>query len=147
MNNERLPDRLEKNPKAGFDSKALDRYEDEGGASPEVAADSPRGEQTYAPAVEPYDLEAEKIVVTTNSTTNLVQIHHREVPELQGEGATQPEAAAALADHLTHQIEGVADHFHRGVFLRVLDDVLAFVPQSQLADSSKGAASETPDRW
>ncbi len=67
-----------------------------------------------------------EVVVTQEPTANTFQIHHRDIPELHADGVTPGEAAANLAEDLTREIEGVADHYRRRLFERVLDDVRAF---------------------
>jgi hypothetical protein len=130
MNNLQRPGRRLTDPGGGSDSRALDRYEDEGGPGPEDARDRRRDDPTSAPTGDRDVVDPGRVVVTPGSTADAFQVHHRDIPELHADGATPREAAANLAQDLAREIEGVADHYRRGLFGRVLDDVRAFVAQS-----------------
>ena len=68
--------------------------------------------------------------MTPGSTADACRIHHRDIPELQADGATPREAAANLAQDLAREIEGVADQHRRELFQRALDEVRAFAAQA-----------------
>lgn len=130
MNRVQRPGRRLTDPGCDSTSRALDRYEDEGGPGP----DDTRGQRPDAPTSAPIgdrdDVDPGRVVVTPGAMVLAFQAYHRDIPELHADGATAREAAANLAQDLAREIEGVADHYRRGLFGRVLDDVRAFVERS-----------------
>jgi hypothetical protein len=126
MNSVQRPERRSPNPGGDSDSRAIDRFEDEGGPGPRGSRD--RGREAPTGVLDVAD--PGRVVVTTASTPDACQVHHRDIPELHADGATPREAAANLAQDLDREIEGVADHHRRELFGRVLDDVRAFVTLS-----------------
>ena len=106
----------------GGDWRSLDRFEDEGGQVPEKSRDGGPGVLTE----EGNDGDTGRVVVTPSPTGHAYLAHHRDIPELQADGASPREALANLAEDLGREIAGVADHYRRGLFGRVLDDVRAF---------------------
>jgi hypothetical protein len=126
MNSEQRPGRQATDAGGGGDSRALDRYENEGGPGPEDTRDQRPDDPTEdGDAVDPG-----RVVVTPGSTADAFQVHHRDIPELHADGASPREAAANLAQDLDREIESVADDFRRGLLVRVLADVRAFTAQS-----------------
>jgi len=121
--------RLTDHPGSDSNSRALDRYEDEGGPGPEDTRDQRRDDPTSAPAGDLDAVDPGRVIVTPGSTADAFLAHHRDIPELRADGATPGEAAANLAQDLAREIEGVADHYRRGLFGRALDDVRAFASQ------------------
>jgi hypothetical protein len=107
------------------DSRAYDRFEDEGGPGPEDTRDR----RPDAPTGDGHGVDPARVVVTPGPTADTFRVHHSDIPELHADGATSREAVAYLAEDLAREIEGVADHYHRGLFERVLDDVRAFAAQ------------------
>jgi hypothetical protein len=128
MNSMERPGRRSRDP--GGDWRALDRYEDEGGPGPEGTRDRRRDDPSSVPTGRGDVVDSGRVVVTPGSTAVSCQVHHRDIPELHADGATPREAAANLAQDLAREIEGAADHYRRGLFGKVLDDVLAFVAKS-----------------
>jgi hypothetical protein len=113
---------------------ALDRWEDEGGAGREDTRSQRRDEPpSHAKEVaEPRELvptsaDPSQVIVTAGSTADAVQVHHRDIPELNADGESPRSAATNLAQELAREIEGVADNYHRGTIRRVLADVRAFI--------------------
>ncbi|WP_422929359.1 hypothetical protein [Singulisphaera sp. PoT] len=113
-------------PGGGSDLRALDRFEDEGGRGPEDTRDQRRA---VPPSAAPVGDVADpgRVSVTPGSMAGTFQVHHGDIPELHAEGATPREAAVNLAQNLAREIEDMADHYHRGLFGRILADVRAFV--------------------
>jgi hypothetical protein len=126
MSSVQRPGRRSTDPGGDSDSRAFDRYEDEGGPGPEDTRDRRRA----APTGDRDVVDPGRVVVTPGFTAGACQVHHRDIPELHADGATPREAAANLAQDLAREIEGVADQYRRGLFGRVLDDVGAFVERS-----------------
>jgi len=129
MSSEQRPGRQSNDPSGDPDSRSFNRYEDDGGPGPEDTRDQRRDVSTSAQIEEHVVVDPGRVVVTPGSTADAFQIHHRDIPELHADGATPGEAAANLAEDLAREIEGVADHYRRGLFERVLDDVRAFTAQ------------------
>ena len=122
MNNSQRPRGRSTGLGGDAESRALDRYENEGGPGPDDIRDRRRDAQTGDCDV----ADPGAIVVTPGFTADAVQIHHREIPDLHADGATPGAAAANLAQDLQREIAGVADDFRRGLFERILADVHAF---------------------
>ncbi|HWE38263.1 MAG TPA: hypothetical protein VG406_16955 [Isosphaeraceae bacterium] len=129
MHDELRPGRRSTDAVSNSDTRAFDRFEDEGGPGPEDARGQGRGTPTPAPAGDRDALDSGRIFVTPGSTAGACQVHHRDVPELHADGASPREAADNLAQDLAREIEGVADDYRRGLFGRILDDVRAFAAQ------------------
>jgi len=131
MDGMRRPGRRPTDLSGDSDSRDFDRFEDEGGPGPEDTRDRARVAPASTPGEgrDPADADPSRVVVTPGAM-NGFQIHHRDVPELHADGATPREAAANLAQDLSREIECVADHYHRGLFGRVLGDVRAFAARS-----------------
>ncbi len=129
MTNVQQPGWRTTDPSVGSDSRALDRFEDEGVPGSKDTRDMRRPDPPSAASVGGV-IGPERISVTPGSTAGAFQVHRRDIPELHAEGATPREAAANLAQDLAREIEGVTDHHHRGLFEGILDDVRAFVERS-----------------
>jgi hypothetical protein len=109
-------------PGSDSDSRAIDRYEDEGGPGPGGSRDPGR----VAPTGDLEGADPGRVVVTGGGTADACQVHHRDIPELHADGTTPRAAAANLAQDLEREIGDVPDHRRRELFGRVLDDVRAF---------------------
>lgn len=129
MNNERRPGLRSTDPGGNRDSRALDRFEDEGGPGPEDTRDQRRDAPPSAPTEAPEVADPGRVVVTTGVVPHAFQIHHRDIPELHADGASPGEAAANLAQDLAREVEGIADNHRSGLFRRALADVRASVEQ------------------
>ena len=68
-----------------------------------------------------------RIIVTTGSTADAVQVHHHDLPELRSDGESPAIAAENLANALTREIDSVVDDHHREAIRRALADVGAFI--------------------
>jgi hypothetical protein len=117
-------------PGGDSNSRALDRYEDEGGPGPDDTRGQQREEPAPAPTADRDAADPGRVILTPGSAAEAFLAHHRDIPELSADGATPREAAANLAQDLAREIEGVADHYRRGLFGRALDDVRAFLAQN-----------------
>jgi len=58
---------------------------------------------------------------------HLTRVHHRDLPELYGEGETPYEAALVLLRHLLSESGSIADGWHHEVLEQVIADVRVFV--------------------
>jgi hypothetical protein len=56
----------------------------------------------------------------------MTRVHHREFPEVWGEGRTSVEGALHLIHRLELYLEGAASHFRRDAIRKALADVRAF---------------------
>jgi hypothetical protein len=130
MNSVERPGRQSTDPGGGSESRALDRYEDEGGPGPQDTRDQ-RSDDPTSELTDKGDVDDPGTVVTTpGSTPDACQIHHRDIPELHADGATPREAAVNLAQDLAREIDHVADPDRRGAVGKVLEDIQAFAAQS-----------------
>jgi uncharacterized protein (TIGR03067 family) len=59
----------------------------------------------------------------------VTRVHHRDFPELLGEGETPYDAALNLLRHLVSESGTIADGWHRGVLDQVITEVRAFIDQ------------------
>jgi hypothetical protein len=135
MATEHRSDRQWTGPGSDSDSRAIDRYEDEGGPGP----GDRRGRGRDAPTGDREVGDPGRVVVTPGSTPDACQVHHRDIPELHADGATLREAVANLDQDLAREVEGVADHHRRELFGRVLDDVRAFAAHGPWPPPTAGA--------
>jgi hypothetical protein len=55
-----------------------------------------------------------------------VSVHHRDFPELRGEGGSQAEAAARLAERLSCALDNVTNGWHKEMLERAIEDARAF---------------------
>jgi hypothetical protein len=58
-------------------------------------------------------------------------VHHRDFPEVQGEGDTPEDAAGRLADLLARTLDSAPSDWRRGTIERAIDDVRAFATRVQ----------------
>jgi hypothetical protein len=85
----------------------------------------------------PMSADSSQVIVTAGCTAHAVQVHHRDIPELNAHGESPKSAALNLAQDLAREFEGVADNYHRGMFRRVLGDVRAFIERIVLRNPVK----------
>jgi hypothetical protein len=60
-------------------------------------------------------------------SVHAVLAHHRDFPEILGEGETPERAASSLLNHLTAAIDSVGGDRHREVVLRAILDVRTYL--------------------
>ncbi len=125
-------------------AEALDGWEDEGGVGREDTRSQRRDEPPplAGEVAEPQGLvsmitDPIRVIVTAGSTAHTVQVHHRDIPELNADGESPGTAAVNLAQDLAREIEGVVDDFRREAFQRALADVRAFIDRSTLSHAEK----------
>jgi len=86
-----------------------------------------------APEIEPvvsdnlYHPDRSKVVVTAGVTAHAVQVHHRDVPELQAHGETPHSAAVVLEQGFAREMDGLIDQCRREPFQRALADIREFL--------------------
>lgn len=135
----------------------VDRFEDEGGPDPEDTRHQRRVDPTVVPTeIDQPELplpvacpscdgevirmqsaararmaaDPSRVIVTAGATAHSVQVHHRDIPELQSHGESPEAAAANLAQDLAREIDGAADDLHREPLQRALDDVKSSIERS-----------------
>jgi hypothetical protein len=90
-------ERQSADPGGDHDSRALDRFEDEGGPGPEDSRDRRADAPTSAPTRSRALVDRGRVVVTPGVTAGACRLHHRDIPDLQADGASEREAASTLA--------------------------------------------------
>src|SRR5690348_3550248 len=95
---------------AGRAPEALDRWEDEGGGGREDTRSRRRDEASSlarevaeAPELASTTVDPIRVIVTTGSAAHVVQVHHRDMPELNADGESPESAAANLARGLARE--------------------------------------------
>ena len=72
----------------------------------------------------------DQVVVTPAGSSALAVhaavVHHRDFPEVQGEGVSPEDAASRLADLLARSLDSVPSDWHRETVERAIEDVRAF---------------------
>jgi hypothetical protein len=63
--------------------------------------------------------------------------HHRDFPEVRGEGRSPDEAAARLAERLSRTLDSVPSDCRRELLERAIEDVRAFAKRCRL-DCARG---------
>jgi hypothetical protein len=71
-----------------------------------------------------------RVIVTTGSTAQAVQVHHSDLPELHADGESPESAAVNLAQDLAREMEDIVDNDRRQSIQRILADVRAFIERS-----------------
>jgi hypothetical protein len=71
-----------------------------------------------------------RVIVTTGSTAQAVQVHHCDLPELHADGESPKSAAVNLAQDLAREMEDIVDNDRRQSIQRILADVRAFIERS-----------------
>ena len=121
----------------------IDRFQDEGGAGPEslrgerpdvateiVGPELPRPIESAAEAGIAAD--PSQVIVTAGATAHCVQVHHRDIPELQSHGESPESATVNLAQDLAREIDGAEDDLHREPLQQALEDVNASIERGRL---------------
>ncbi|MHC5537367.1 hypothetical protein ACYOEI_03925 [Singulisphaera rosea] len=126
MDSMERPGQRSTDPDDDSKSGAVDSYELEGNSGSEDTNDRRQGASASSKTGAGDTVDAGKVVVESGSTASAFRAHHSAIPDLQAEGATPREAVANLAQDLAREIDGVADHFRRELFGRVLENVRAF---------------------
>ncbi len=72
-----------------------------------------------------------RVIVTTGDypfqSVHALSVHHRDFPEVRGEGGSPADAAAHLAELLSRTLDSVPSDWHRVILERAIEDVRAFV--------------------
>jgi hypothetical protein len=140
MNDQHRDERRSADAIAGRTPEALDRWEDEGGGGREDTRsrrrdESPSLEREVAEPPELASMTADpiRVIVTTGSAAQVVQVHHQDMPGLNADGGSPESAAVNLAQDLAREIEGATDDLRREAFRWALADVRAFIEGSALS--------------
>lgn len=74
--------------------------------------------------------DPERVIVTPAGPSAVAcqtaVVHHRDFPELRGEGDSPGDAAARLADELARTLDNAPSDWRRGQIERAIEDVLAY---------------------
>jgi hypothetical protein len=70
--------------------------------------------------------EQDRVIVTTGSTAQATQIHHRDFPEIRAEGQSPSDAANNLANHLTRALDSALTKWRRDAIEQAIAEVQEF---------------------
>ncbi len=74
--------------------------------------------------------EQDRVIVTTGSTAQATQLHHRDFPESRADGPTPAEAAANLANHLTRALDSALTKWRRDAIEQAIAEVQEFASKT-----------------
>ncbi len=74
--------------------------------------------------------EQDRVIVTTGSTAQATQIHHRDFPEIRAEGENPAVAATNLANHLTRALDSALTKWRRDAIEKAITEVQEFAARS-----------------
>ena len=74
--------------------------------------------------------EQDRVIVTTGSTAQATQIHHRDFPEIRAEGESPSAAAYNLANHLTRALDSALTKWRRDAIEQAIAEVNEFAKKS-----------------
>ncbi|WP_435015500.1 hypothetical protein TA3x_003040 [Tundrisphaera sp. TA3] len=74
--------------------------------------------------------EQSRVIVTTGATAHATLIHHRDFPEIRGEGESPSAAAENLANHLTRALDSALTKWRRDAIQQAIDEVRAFAAEN-----------------
>jgi hypothetical protein len=77
------------------------------------------------------DNTATKVIVTPTPGSTSTQIHHRDFPEIRGEGVSVNEAADQLANSLTRALDTALTDWRREAINQAIADVNAFISSQE----------------
>jgi hypothetical protein len=74
-------------------------------------------------------IETARVIVAPCSTghTNQMQVHHRDFPEIRGEGETAAAAAGQLVNHLTRALDSALTVWRRDTIQQAIVEVQEFI--------------------
>jgi hypothetical protein len=75
------------------------------------------------------DTELSRVIVTISGSTSTACVHHRDFPEIRGEGSSPKEAASHLLHQLTRALDSALTDWRRDRVNEAITDVKAFVDQ------------------
>ena len=71
--------------------------------------------------------DTDRVIVTVgDSTGGSMQAHHREFPEIHGEGVDPVEAVSQLVNHLTRALDSALVNWRRDAIQQAIADAKAF---------------------
>ncbi len=74
--------------------------------------------------------DADRVIVSTGATAQATSVHHRDFPEIRGEGESPAAAARALANHLTRALDSALTNWRRDAIQQAITEVEAFAEKS-----------------
>jgi hypothetical protein len=85
-----------------------------------------------------------QVIVTTEDypfhSVHGLSVHHRDFPEVRGEGSSPEDAAARLAEKLSRTLDSVPSDCRRETLVRAIEDVKAFAMRDR-AQSASGRST------
>lgn len=70
--------------------------------------------------------EQDRVIVTTGSTAQATQLHHRDFPEIRAEGESPSAAAEHLTNHLTRALDSALTRWRRDAIEQAIAEVREF---------------------
>jgi hypothetical protein len=71
-------------------------------------------------------------------------VHHREFPEVRGEGSSPEDAAEHLAQQLSRTLDSAPSDWRREILNRAIDDVRAFAKREHASSACSLSANPGP---
>ncbi len=75
-------------------------------------------------------MDQDRVIVMTGATAQATQVHHRDFPEIRGEGETPSAAAENLANHLTRALDSALTNWRRDAIQQAIAEVQAFASKA-----------------
>jgi hypothetical protein len=80
-------------------------------------------------------LDENRVIVNTEDyafpAIHCLSVHHRDYPEIRGEGRSPEDAAARLAEHLFRTLDNAPSDWRRENLMRAIEDVRVFATRDR----------------
>jgi len=90
--------------------------------------------------------DTNQVIVTTENdprySVRSLSVHHRDFPELRGNGESPEDAAVRLAELLTMALDSAPSAWRRGIIEHAIEDVQAFAERDRPQSESVSRSSE-----
>ena len=90
--------------------------------------------------------EQDRVIVTTGSTAQATQIHHRDFPEIRAEGESPSAAATNLANHLTRALDSALTKWRRDAIEQAIAEVQDFANEVLILGGLRKKTKSAMDR-